>query len=190
MRDKYKKIMEASTKLMVQKGYHGTSIQMIADNVGITKSTIFHHFKSKEGILVAILEEAVPGALQGLKVIAQDEKMIGLDKLRRFIHYHLKMVEEKGDILNLYLSESRHLSEDRKRTYRESQRQYANFVKQIVKQIQKENRQSFRRLSPTIVSYSILGMCNWPVMWYGKRGKLGIDEIADQFYEILTKSLL
>ena len=46
------KIKKTALRLMSKNGYHGTSIQTIADHVGITKSTIFHYFK-KVGIQFA-----------------------------------------------------------------------------------------------------------------------------------------
>jgi DNA-binding MarR family transcriptional regulator len=138
---------------------------------------------------LSILEEVVPVALQGLKAIVQDESMSGLEKLRTFIRYHLKMVEEQGDILNVYIGESRHLSELSKKAYVDTQRHYADYVKQIVLQIQEESQEYFRKLDPTITTYAILGMCNWPIMWYGKEGRFNIDEIADQFYKILSESI-
>ena len=68
----YNKILKVATKLMSEKGYHGTSIQMISDKVGVTKSTVIHHFTNKEGILIAILEEFVPFATEEIKEITKD----------------------------------------------------------------------------------------------------------------------
>jgi len=55
MKKNYDKILNAAIELMGKHGYHGTSVQMIADKIGVTKSTVFHYFKNKEGILFAIL---------------------------------------------------------------------------------------------------------------------------------------
>jgi len=86
MTDNYHKILDVTADLMSERGYHGASIQTIADRVHVTKSTIFHHFKSKEGILLAILEEVVPVSVEGIRTIANDEGMTGMEKLKAFIH--------------------------------------------------------------------------------------------------------
>ena len=70
---------------MSERGYHGASIKEIADRVGVTKSTIFHHFKNKEAILLSILEETVPQANQDLKRLLNDRNLNGREKLREFI---------------------------------------------------------------------------------------------------------
>lgn len=49
-------ILREATRLFAAKGYAGTSIQAIADAVGITKPTLVYHFGSKDGLRVAVLE--------------------------------------------------------------------------------------------------------------------------------------
>ncbi|MBW2217576.1 MAG: helix-turn-helix transcriptional regulator [Deltaproteobacteria bacterium] len=62
MENNYTRILNATIELMGERSFHGTSVQMIADKVNVTKSTIFHYFKNKEGILLALFEDFVPPA--------------------------------------------------------------------------------------------------------------------------------
>jgi len=48
-------ILTASEKLFLKKGYEKTTTQEIVNETGISKGTIFHHFKSKEDILASVL---------------------------------------------------------------------------------------------------------------------------------------
>lgn len=49
------KILEVSERLFLEKGYDNTTIQDIVDELeGLTKGAIYHHFKSKEGIMNAL----------------------------------------------------------------------------------------------------------------------------------------
>jgi len=48
-------ILSASEKLFLKKGYEKTTTQEIVNETGISKGTIFHHFKSKEDILASVL---------------------------------------------------------------------------------------------------------------------------------------
>lgn len=191
MVDNHKKIMEATTRLMSEKGYHGASIQMIAEKVGINKSTVFHYFKDKETILLAILEGTVPRATHDLILIVNDNSLSPMQKLKQFMRMHLKMVEEKGEILNLYLGESRHLSKHNRRTYVQSRRIYTNLVREIIEKVQLENDVdcNIRDLPPSVVANAVLGMCNWAVTWYKKGGEIDVDTLADQFCQIVTGHL-
>lgn len=49
-------IITISAKLFAEKGYDKTSMQDIADAVGMSKGGIFHHFSSKEDIFNAVME--------------------------------------------------------------------------------------------------------------------------------------
>ncbi|MFG1923309.1 TetR/AcrR family transcriptional regulator [Cryptosporangium sp. NPDC048952] len=46
----------AAAKLFTRHGYAGTSLQMIADEVGITKASVYHHFRTREELLFAVVE--------------------------------------------------------------------------------------------------------------------------------------
>ena len=49
-------ILSTSERLFLERGYEKTTTQAIIDETGIAKGTLFHHFKSKEDILAAVLE--------------------------------------------------------------------------------------------------------------------------------------
>ncbi|MCG2685878.1 TetR/AcrR family transcriptional regulator, partial [Candidatus Parcubacteria bacterium] len=52
------KILEAAGCLFAQKGFFGVSMQNIADELGITKAALYHHFESKEGLCFEIMHRA------------------------------------------------------------------------------------------------------------------------------------
>ncbi|MFC1822900.1 TetR/AcrR family transcriptional regulator [Thermodesulfobacteriota bacterium] len=185
MVDNYTKILKATTKLMSERGYHGTSIQMIADEVGITKSTIIHHFKNKEGILLAILEEFVPTATREMTGIVKDKNINGIDKLKNFLQFHMDQVQQHRDVLNLYIRESRYFGEFQRKVYEDNQRAYSNLAEDIIDQIQKENEDIFKGLIAKVVANAILGMVNYAVIWYRDNGKLNTGQMADHFFQII-----
>ncbi|MBF0201646.1 MAG: TetR/AcrR family transcriptional regulator [Desulfamplus sp.] len=52
-----KKIVDAATHLFARLGYHKTTIQDIAQRIGMTTGAVFHHFGSKNDILDTVVEE-------------------------------------------------------------------------------------------------------------------------------------
>ncbi len=48
--------LQAATRLFAEKGFDGTSIQLIADEVGVSKPAVLHHFPSKEDLRRAVLD--------------------------------------------------------------------------------------------------------------------------------------
>ena len=189
-KDNYRKIIQVTTKLMGAEGYHAISIQMIADAVGVTKGTIFHYFKNKEGILLDILDEIAPSAMKKLGAIVKNENLNGLEKLESVIKLDLDLVTKKSNFLNLLLSESRHLSKKNRRIYQHYQRKYVDLTEEIVKQIQSENRNYFKEMNPRIVAQAVLGMCLWGTMWLRVGGKsLAKDDVAHHFMRIIREKI-
>jgi AcrR family transcriptional regulator len=50
------RILDAALKLIGDNGVGGTSLQMIADEIGVTKAAVYHQFKTKEQIVIALTE--------------------------------------------------------------------------------------------------------------------------------------
>lgn len=77
-------ILEAATRLFMEKGYEHTSIQDIINNLGgLSKGAIYHHFKSKEDILVAVTDRMTEESNRMLEKIRDSEGLTGKEKLRR-----------------------------------------------------------------------------------------------------------
>src|SRR6478609_726106 len=50
------RLIDVAIDLFTRHGYAGTSLQMIADKLGFTKAAIYHHFRTREQLLTAVLE--------------------------------------------------------------------------------------------------------------------------------------
>lgn len=76
-------ILEAATHLFLEKGYEHTSIQDIIDNLGgLSKGAIYHHFKSKEDILEAVIDRMTEESNRMLAVIRDRRDLTGREKLK------------------------------------------------------------------------------------------------------------
>ncbi|WP_218958464.1 MULTISPECIES: TetR/AcrR family transcriptional regulator [Bacillaceae] len=85
-----KQILSVSLNLFIKKGYENTSIQDITDGLGgLTKGAIYHHFKSKEDIMVAVLNQLYKDVEDKLAAVRDDKGLNGLEKLRQIIRVSL-----------------------------------------------------------------------------------------------------
>lgn len=76
-------ILETATRLFMEKGYEHTSIQDIINNLGgLSKGAIYHHFKSKEDILVAVTDKMTEESNRMLEKIRDCTGLTGKEKLR------------------------------------------------------------------------------------------------------------
>ena len=86
------KILNAAARLFADKGYENTSIRDIQDQLGgLTKGAIFHHFKSKEEIIHAVLDRQFEQYDAGwMKLLQENKELSGLQKLREMFLASLK----------------------------------------------------------------------------------------------------
>ena len=77
-------ILDTAYRLFMEKGYEYTSIQEIIDNLGgLSKGAIYHHFKSKEDILAAVIDRMIKESDWLLARIRDRSDLNGRDKLKK-----------------------------------------------------------------------------------------------------------
>jgi AcrR family transcriptional regulator len=57
--DSRQRFIDAAIRLFARHSFAGTSLQMIADEVGVTKSAVHHHFRTREELLTAVVEPLI-----------------------------------------------------------------------------------------------------------------------------------
>ncbi len=76
-------ILDVAFRLFMEKGYEHTSIQDIIDHLGgLSKGAIYHHFKSKEDILVAVTNKITEESNKMLDEVRDRKDLNGKEKLR------------------------------------------------------------------------------------------------------------
>ncbi|MDY6879178.1 MAG: TetR/AcrR family transcriptional regulator [Desulfatiglans sp.] len=91
-------IMEAATQLFAQRGFTATSTSAIAKEAGVAEGLIFHHYKTKDGILLRILEKMTEYYLSGSRSSVQNCRT-GLDAVKAYIRFHFEFSIEHSDAL-------------------------------------------------------------------------------------------
>lgn len=61
------RVLDAALDLFAQHGVSGTSLQMIADAVGITKAAVYHQFRTKDQIVIAVTERELGRLIPALE---------------------------------------------------------------------------------------------------------------------------
>jgi AcrR family transcriptional regulator len=99
------RILEAACTLFINNGYHGTSTREITSQIGLSPSTLYSHFKTKEEIFVAVLEAfhpwlIIPSAVENAQGKNVDEIV------RSAADGMLKEWDNQPDLIRLHLIES------------------------------------------------------------------------------------
>ena len=95
--------VDAAIALMSRKGYEGTTIQDIIDEVGVSKGAFYHYFSSKEDILDAIAERICETVLKRTEDSIRDASLPADEKLRRFLATTWHWKSENVDVAGIFL---------------------------------------------------------------------------------------
>jgi AcrR family transcriptional regulator len=57
------RLLAAARRVFAERGYHAASLDLVSERAGCTKGALYNHFGSKEGLLLALLDEHVAGRL-------------------------------------------------------------------------------------------------------------------------------
>jgi len=99
-------ILNAATRLFSEKGYHNTALAEVARVTGVAEGTIFYHFKTKEELFAAILENIKFNIVKKYTEFFKEKQFSsGLERLESSIYFYLFLVgtmEEMFLILHRY----------------------------------------------------------------------------------------
>jgi AcrR family transcriptional regulator len=174
-------IVEAAADLFSVKGYHGTSMQDIADRVGLLKGSLYAHVAGKEEVLLEIVSTAARRFMAAVEPVARGAAPAP-ERLRRALRAHLRVIAEHRGIATVYLHEWRHLEGQPARWVREEQARYEMLWQRIFQQAV-ANGEFRADLDPRIATLLALSAANWGYQWF--EAGSDTEEIADQFCDVL-----
>jgi AcrR family transcriptional regulator len=184
--DKPEAIFSAALKLFQAKGYHGTSMQDLADAVGIQKASLYYYIRSKEELLVHVCERGTGAFTQELsEIVASDGS--AAEKLESAIESHLVALCNQLDLFTVFLREQKFLGETQKKKLRGEGNRQAELLAAILEQGVAAGE--FRPVNVTVTTLALLGMCNWLYEWYSPDGAFQPREIAAMFSELVLSGL-
>lgn len=104
--DTKSRVIEAATTAFSERGFAGTSLDDLAKMVGLTKQSILYHFGSKDGLLEAVLTDAV-GELASVLETAATSSARGLPRIEAAVRASFGLAVSRPELLGLLREVSR-----------------------------------------------------------------------------------
>jgi len=182
------RIVDTAVELFHRKGYRATTLDDLAQELGITKAALYHYVESKEELLFIIYTQALQSIFkETYRIAAMDFPPD--EKLRRIIQNHIvNIIVREQPLFFVFFTEENQLPEKYYGMVREKKKEYDRILREIIQE--GINRGLFHEDDPRLLGYAIVGMCNWLYKWYRPDGPDSPDEIADQFIRILERGYL
>jgi AcrR family transcriptional regulator len=191
LKDRYesrrRELVDTAARLFAERGYHGTSIEDLLDATGLTRGGLYHYIDSKHDLLFAIHEQLMEPLLGQARAIAASEEAPEA-QLRRLVRAWMAHVEGHRHHMVVF---------DRERRSVRTDPRYADAVaareefERILDAILRAGQQAgaFAVADRPVALLAFLGMVNYAPQWYDPDGRLGPDEIADGFCDLVLGGL-
>ncbi len=168
-------LVRESARLFREKGYDATSVRDIAAATGLQSGSWVYHFKTKQDILAAVMEEGLEQALERIEAIAR-EQLSPREHFRALLRTHLDTLLGPGqDFIPVLLYEWRSLDAAGRPRIIELQRRYEAVWDDVIRELQRSGDWAM----PTRVDRLLMfGALNWIAHWYRPGGPLDVAELA------------
>ena len=179
-------ILQAAARIFRKKGFHASSMQDIADAVGLQKATLYHHIASKQEILLALLDLALDLLIADLEpIVASQASPAG--KLRQSMAAYLRRIADDADLAAVLLLEYRSLDPKLLAKHIERRDRFEALWRSIIDEGIEVG--AFRPVDPVMAGFALLGIQNWMITWYRSNGRLGPEELAGLFCDLVLDGL-
>lgn len=183
-----KEVLAVAISVMSERGYSATSIQEVADRVGVLKGSLYHYFGSKEELLFRILTESHAQSLEIIEAVA-DLKLAPLQELSEFLRRSAFWYLKNIDRANIYFTETRHLTGDRLIETRLRGRNFERHIKNLITEAQNQGQIS-SELDLRLTVRFVIGTLNNIRSWPSRSGKTYTDqELVDAFIAFIRGAL-
>ncbi len=177
-------ILEVAVAAFNEHGYDATSIGMLAERLGLSKSAIYHHVASKDELLALALDEALDG-LEGALRAAEESAGTAADRLALVLREAVLVLADRLPYVTLLLRVRGNTEVERAALQR--RRAFDHAVAALVAEARDEG--ALRAdADPAVVARLLFGMINSLTEWYDPAGALTPDDLADTILALALRT--
>lgn len=183
-------LLDVAARLFGEHGYEATTLEQIAQELGILKGSLYHYISSKAELLDLINRRRLE------QLIAQAQAIEELDlpsdiKLERVMRAHLATLDQYYPESSQWFVEPappRGGAGESAKPSDSPNRDYERLVSRVIATGMHDG--VFRSdLDPQVAALTLLGSCNWLTRWYQRGGRLSIEEIGDTIIRLSLDGL-
>lgn len=194
-------ILFAAADVLRESGYDATTMKDIAGRVNLTAASLYHHFKNKDFLLLAVLERGLSMVIEELEPIVNANHSAA-EKLAKMIQIHICNVTDNPTVGAAMVFEIRALMSaasagrgsgdrdefiERRNLFFSRRDHFENLFRRVIQG--GIDAGEFRPVDVPIFIKTILGSNNWVGVWYRAGGRLNGSEIAERMADSFIHAL-
>jgi len=180
-------VYRTAAQIILRKGYDATSINDIANALGMTKAGLYHYINGKKELLFDImnfgLDELDEEVATPARSIADPR-----ERLRFIVASHAQLVTRGQGAITILVDEITALTPAQNRIITRRKRDYFNRLRDLLNELKSQGK--LHDVDTTAATFSLLGMINWLSRWFRQDGALTQEQVAEQIVRIAFNGLL
>jgi AcrR family transcriptional regulator len=180
-------VYRTAAQIILRKGYDATSINDIANALGMTKAGLYHYINGKKELLFDIMNF---GLDELDEEVARPAHSIpdARERLRCIIASHAQLVTRGQGAITILVDEITALTPAQNRMITRRKREYFNRLRDVLNELKEAGK--LHDVDTTVATFSLLGMINWLSRWFRQDGDLTQEQVAEQIATIALHGLM
>jgi AcrR family transcriptional regulator len=178
-------LLLGAARLFRRKGFDATRTRDIAAAAGMQSGSPFYHFKSKQALLFAVMEEGMRSALERQRAVLADlGDADAQEQLRRLVRNHFEVLLGAGsDFYPVMLYEARSITATQRARLAAMRSEYEGVWDPVLRALHAQGR---LHAEVKLARLLIFGALNWAVQWFDRRREASLDDLTQAALTLFT----
>ena len=179
---KRERTIAAAVELFYEHGYENTTLDAVAEVLGVTKPFIYAHFGSKAELLAEICGRGISSSLQAIND-ALALRASPTRRLKVLAENFVTSVLENQKHIAIFAREEKNLAKADFARISDMRRAFDKKLLHILNMGLESGE--FEMDDPPLAALAIGGMVSWAYVWYRPKGRMSVPELADRMSELI-----
>lgn len=177
------RVRAAALKLFARGGYAAVSMRAIAAEVGVQAGALYNYTPDKQTLLFELMRDHLEDLLAALP----GPEGGALAQLETFVAFHIRFHADRPDEVFIAYMELRNLTEENFATVEHLRRMYEDRLENILRA--GVDSGDFAVADTKIMTLAIIGMLTGVNTWFRQSGRLSLNEVVAQYWDMVRKAV-
>ncbi|MBD0326320.1 MAG: TetR/AcrR family transcriptional regulator [Pyrinomonadaceae bacterium] len=179
-------IYRTAAQIILRKGYDATSVNDIANALGMTKAGLYHYISGKKELLFDIMNFGLDELDEEVAVPARAIKDAEA-RLRFIVAAHAQLVTRGQGAITILVDEVTALTPAQGRKITQRKREHFDRLRDLLDELKASGK--LQDVNTTAATFCLLGMINWLSRWFRQDGALTAEQAAGEIVKIALGGL-
>jgi AcrR family transcriptional regulator len=171
-------VLNAAAEIFYERGYAASTVQNVADSLGMLKGSLYHYIDSKEDLLYRLMDEVHDGVDEVLGEVQAAEGLSPADRLELYVKSAVEFNARNLKKVSVYYHDIDQLSGDRRNDIVSRRRVHEDQIINLIRTAQAEGDVN-PELDPKLLSNCVFATIIWMYRWYRPGRGVSIEKLSE-----------